>query len=79
MSFCPTTMSYILIACSQVAKQLMALCDLLVTNNMEKKQRDAFLPPNGIIIIYLRADLENLCVKNCLRILNHNDKFIITK
>ena len=32
---------------------------------------------NGVIIIHLLVDLENLCVKNYLREQNHNDNLII--
>ena len=63
MSFCATLMSYILTGCSQVVKQLVALCDVLITVNIKKEQRDAFLSPNGMIIIHLLDDLESLFVK----------------
>ena len=46
MSFCPTRMSYILTACSQAVKQLVALCHVLVTEDIKKEQRDTFLSPN---------------------------------
>ena len=35
MSFCTTRMSYILNACSQVVKQLVALCDVLDTADIK--------------------------------------------
>ena len=61
---------------SQVVKQLVALCNVLVTADIirvQKEQRNTFLSPNGIINIHPPADLESLFVKNCLRKLDHND------
>ena len=69
-------MFYILTACFQVAKQLVASCDFLVTADIKREQSDAFLPPNGMIIL---ADLESFFVKNYLKKEDYNDKFIITK
>ena len=78
MSFCPTRISDIVTACSQVVKQLAALCDILVTTDIKKELRDAFLSPNGMIIIHILPDLKSLFVKNDLRKLDHNDNLILT-
>ena len=53
----------LLTACSQLVKQLVALCNVLITADIKTEQRDAFSSPNGMIIIHLLTDLESIFVK----------------
>jgi len=67
MTFCPTRMNYLLQACEQVIKILVAVCDVLATADIKKEERSYFMSPKGIIMMHLLADLEPVFIKDYFR------------
>ena len=63
MSYCPTRMSYILSACTQVVINLVPICDVLATADIKKDERQAFMSPKGMLVIHIFADLESIFLK----------------
>ena len=64
MVSCPTRMSYLLSAASEIVRLLVPLCDVLATANMEEEHRDLFMLPTGMILIHLLADLKDIFFKS---------------
>ena len=77
MTFCPTRMNYLLQSCDQVAKILVAICDVLATADIKEEERAYFMSPKGMIILHLLADLEPVYTKEYLRKLDVDKGLII--
>ena len=77
MTYCPTQMSYLLTASTQIVNLLVPLCDALATANIKKEERSLFMSPKGMILVNLLADLKNIFFNNYLKILDYYDGFII--
>ena len=73
MTYCPTRMSYLLTASTQMFNLLVPLCDVLATANIKEEERSLFMSPEGMILVHLLADL-----KNYLKILDFHDDLIIS-
>ena len=58
MSFCPTRMAYLLKSAAHSVKFLVPLCNVLVTLDVTKEQRDVFLTPKSMFVLHALADLE---------------------
>ena len=78
MTYCPTRMSYLLTASTQIVNLLVLLCDILATANIREEERSLFLSPKGMILVHLLADLKNIFFKNYLKILDYHDGLIIS-
>ena len=70
ISFCPTRMAYILTAAAHSVKLLVPLCNVLVTLDVKKEQRDIFLTPKSMFVLHARADLEKPFQKQFLQALD---------
>ena len=77
MTYCPTRMSYLLTASTQIVNLLVPLCDALATANIKKEERSLFMSPKGMILVHLLADLKKIFFNNYLKILDYHDGFII--
>ena len=78
MAYCPTRMSYLLTASTQMFNLLVPLCDVLATANIKEEERSLFMSPEGMILVHLLADLKNIFFKNYLKILDYHDDLIIS-
>ena len=78
MSFCLTTMSYILTACKQTVVNLVPLCDVIATANLKPVENAAFISPTGMIILHLLADLESDFLKYFLKVLDKDNSLIVS-
>ena len=78
MTYCPTRMSYLLTASTQIVNLLVLLCDILATANIREEERSLFMSPKGMILVHLLADLKNIFFKNYLKILDYHDGHIIS-
>lgn len=78
MTFCPTRMSYLLSAAKQSVNLLAPICDVLATADIKADARDCFMSPKSMIVMHLLADLENVFLKNYLRVLD-GDHGLITE
>ena len=78
MSFCLTTVAYLLCACAQVVDLLLPICDVLASGGIRKEESDIFLSPKSMIIIHLLADLELAFQREFLKPLDHDHGAIIT-
>ena len=78
MSFCLTTVVYLLCACAQVVDLLLPICDVLASGGIRKEESDIFLSPKSMIIIHLLADLELAFQREFLKPLDHDHGAIIT-
>ena len=76
MTYCPTRMSYLLTASTQMFNLLVPLCDVLATANIKGEERSLFMSPEGMILVHLLADLKNIFFKNYLKILDYHDDLI---
>ena len=70
MSFCPTRMAYLLTAAAHSVKLLVSLCNVLVTLDVKKEQRDVFLTPKSMFVLHALADLEKPFQKQFLKALD---------
>ena len=77
MTYCPTQMSYLLTASTQIVNLLVPLCDALATANIKKEERSLFMSPKEMILVHLLADLKKIFFNNYLKILDYHDGFII--
>ena len=77
VSFCPTRMAYLLTSCAQGVELLGPVCDVLITLDVKKEQRDYFLGPESMIIMHILADVEPVFKKNFLKVLDTDDCLII--
>ena len=77
-SFCPTRMAYLLTCCSQSVTLLIPLCDVLVTLDLKKEQRDYFMSPKSMFVMHILADLDPVFKKVLLKVLDTDDGLIIT-
>ena len=57
-------MMYLLTSCSQSVELLVPLCDVLVTLDLKKEQRDYFMSTKSMSIMHILANLEPvfLCI-----------------
>ena len=78
MTYCPTRMSYLLTASTQMFNLLVPLCDVLATANIKEEKRSLFMSLEGMILVHLLADLKNIFFKNYLKILDYHDDLIIS-
>ena len=51
MTFCPTRMCYLLMACKQVADLLVPIYDVLATVDIRKEDRNYLISPKGLTIM----------------------------
>ena len=70
MSFCPTRMAYLLTAPAHSVKMLVPLCNVLVTLDVKKKQRDVFLTLKSMFVLHTLADLGKPFQKQFLKALD---------
>ena len=78
MTYCPTRMSYLLTASTQMFNLLVPLCDVLATANIKEEERSLFMSPERMILVHLLADLKNIFFKNYFKILDYHDDLIIS-
>ena len=77
MSFCPTRMVYLLTTAAHSVKLLVPLCNVLVTLDVKKEQRDVFLTPKSMFVLHALADLEEPFQKQFLKALDTNQSIAI--
>ena len=75
MSFCPTGMAHLLTADVHSVKLLVPLCNVLISLEVKKEQRDVFLMPKSMFILHALAGLKKPFQKQFLKALN-TDQFI---
>ena len=78
MTYCPTRMSYLLTASTQIVNLLVPLSDVLATTNIREEERSLFMSPKGMILVHLLADLKKIFFKNYVKILDYHDGLIIS-
>ena len=76
-SFCPTRMMYLLTSCAKSVELVVPLCDVLVTLDLKKEERDAFMSPKSISIMHILADLDPTFRAGLLKQLDTDDGLII--
>ena len=77
MSFCPIRMTYLLTTVAHSAKLLVPLCNVLVTLDVKKEQRDVFLTPKSMFVLHAPTDLEKSFQKQFLKALDTNQSIAI--
>ena len=77
MSFCPTRMAYLLKSAAHSVKFLVPLCNVLVTLDVKKEQRDVFLTPKSMFVLHALADLEKPFQKQFLKALDTDQSIAI--
>ena len=77
MSFCLTRMAYLLKAAAHSVKFLVPLCNVLVTLDVKKEQRDVFLTPKSMFVLHALADLEKPFQKQFLKALYTDQSIVI--
>ena len=75
--FCPTRMAYLLTADAHSVKLLVPLCQVLVTLDVKKEQRDVFLTPKSMFVMHALADLEKPFQKQFLKALDTDQSIAI--
>ena len=77
MSYCQTRMAYLLSACSLAIDVLVSICNVLVSLDLKKEQRDYFLSPKCMFIMHILADVAVPFKKTFLKCLDSDDGTII--
>ena len=77
MSFCPTRMAYLLTAAAHSVKLLVPLCNVPVTLDVKKEQRNVFLMPKSTFVLHALADLEKPFQKQFLQKLDTDQSIAI--
>ena len=75
--FCPTRIAYLLTAAAHSVKLLVPLCNVLVTLDVKKEQRDVFLTPKSMFVLHALADLEKPFQKQFLKALDTDQSIAI--
>ena len=60
MTFCPTTLSYLLSAANQTLRLLALLFDVLTNANIKPEERSNFFSPKSLIILHILTDSESV-------------------
>ena len=78
MTYCPTRISYLLTASTQIVNLLVPLSDVLATANIKEEERSLFMSPKGMILVHLLADLKNIFFKNYLKVFDYHNGLVIS-
>ena len=78
VTWCPTCMSYLLFACKLTVYNLIAICNVLFSADIEKEERAYIMGRQCIIILHILADLGSEFGKSYLRKLD-TDNGVISK
>ena len=70
-------MTYLLTTAAHSAKLLVPLCNVLVTLDVKKEQRDVFLTPKSMFVLRAPTDLEKSFQKQFLKALDTNQSIAI--
>ena len=70
-------MAYLLKAAAHFVKLLVPLCNILVTLDIKKEQRDVFLTSKCMFVLHALADLEKPFQKQFLKALDTDQSIAI--
>ena len=77
VTWCPTRMMHLLIACRQTVENLVPICNVLVSADIKREERASIMSPKFMIMLHLLSDLEVVFGKELLRPLDCDDALII--
>ena len=58
VTWCPTRMMHLLIACRQAVENLVPICNVLVSADIKREERASIMSPKFMIMLHLLSDLE---------------------
>lgn len=58
VTWCPTSIMHLYIACRQTVENLIPICDVLVSADIKFEERASIMSPKFMILLHLLSDLE---------------------
>ena len=77
ITFCPTRMTCLLTACSQVVHFLLPICGVMTSADLKAEERSSVMSPKSMIIMHILADMQELFLKKFLQLLDGDKGLII--